>query len=143
MYKIIKKIIKRILMCMCFTIILTTVNCFAMTLENETQKKENNTIYHIQTYVVGIAEEKEFLNTINDYKTIGDITYKLDNVKKEALSTTETINIETTKKIITKSKNKVDILKELPATLDYNENGFTGIYNLDIDTLIIMVIQNI
>ena len=39
------------------------------------------------------------------------------------------------KKIITKSKNKVDILKELPATLDYNENGFTGIYNLDIDTL--------
>ena len=135
MYKIIKKIIKRILMCMCFSIILTTVNCFAMTLENETQKKENNTIYHIQTYVVGIAEEKEFLNTINDYKTIGDITYKLDNVKKEALSTTETINIETTKKIITKSKNKVDILKELPATLDYNENGFTGIYNLDIDTL--------
>lgn len=135
MYKVIKKILKRILICMSFTVLLTTVNCFAMTLENETQKRDNNAIYHIQTYVVGIAEEKDFLNTITDSKTIGDNIYILEDVQKKVLPTTENISIETTKTITTKSKNRDYIFRELPAIIDYEENGFTGQYYLDKDSL--------
>lgn len=135
MYKIIKKISKVILICMSLAILLTTVNCFAMTLENEIQKEQNNTIYHIQTYIVGNTEEKEFLDTITNSKTIKDITYTLEDIQKEVIPTTETIGIETTKTITTKSNNKNNILNELPATLNYEENGFIGQYNINVDTL--------
>lgn len=135
MYKIITKILKRIVLCVTFTILLTVTNCFAATLENETQKQEDNIIYKIRTYVVSKSEEQDFIDSIENSTTIDNNTYTLKNVEKDTLESTETISIETTKTITTKSKNKADILNELPTSLEYNENGFKGEYRLNEDSL--------
>lgn len=135
MYKIFTKILKRIVLCVTFTILLTVTNCFAATLENETQKQENNTIYKIKTYVVSKSEEQDFIDSIENSITIDNNTYTLKNMEKDILESTETISIETTKTIATKSKNKADILNELPTSLEYNENGFKGEYHLNEDSL--------
>lgn len=135
MYKIITKIVKRIVLCITFTILLTVTNCFAATLENETQKQENNITYKIRTYVVSKSEEQDFIDSIENSITIDNNTYTLKNMEKDTLESTETISIETTKTITTKSKNKADILNELPTSLEYNENGFKGEYHLNEDSL--------
>ncbi len=135
MYKIFIKILKRIALCVTFTIILTITNCYAATLENETQKQENNIIYKIRTYVVSKSEEQNFINSIENSITIDGNTYNLKNMEKDILESTETISIETIKTITTKSKNKADILNKLPTSLEYNENGFKGEYRLNEDSL--------
>lgn len=132
--KITKKVVKKIVMSVFICMLLTTANCFATTTNEEYIKNENGE-YIIKTYSVSEKEEEQFLMNLQNEFKIEKKTYTIENKEKTGGNTIETIDINTTKTIISKSNKTADILKELPPELEYNENGYIGKYVLDTNSL--------
>ena len=130
-----KKFLKRIVVIVSYTLILTTVNCFAHTMETDKIVTENGEKYNIKTYSVTADEENTFIQSLKDSYTTDGIVYTLTDIKKDGGNITDRKEIITTKKIITKTNNKEQILNRLPTTLEYNENGYLGQYELNTDNL--------
>ncbi|MGN0973163.1 MAG: hypothetical protein ACI4OT_00310, partial [Bacilli bacterium] len=129
----IKKILKITTMILLSTVVLTTVNCFAMT--NEEIYTKDNIEYIKKTYSVSQDKEDEFLLNLEKEFKIEKKTYQLENSIKTGGNITETIDIFTTKTIKSDS-NKIDkILQQLPEEIEYSENNFVGKYELDINSL--------
>lgn len=129
----IKKICKRISMVLFATMVLTTVNCFATT--NEEIYTKDKVEYIKRTYTVTKEEEKDFLSNLQKEFKIDKKTYQFESSTKTGGDIIETIDINTTKTIKSDS-NKLDkILKQLPASIEYNENDFVGEYKLNINSL--------
>lgn len=130
-----KKFLKRIAVIVSYTLILTTANCFAYTLETDNITTENGEKYNVKTYSVSASEENTFIQNLKDNYTIDGVVYTLKDIKKEGGNTTDKKEIVTTKQITTKTNNREQILNELPATLEYNENGYLGQYKINSDSL--------
>lgn len=129
----IKKILKRTAMILVSTVVLTTVNCFAMT--NEEIYTKDNIEYIKRTYSVSQEKEQDFLLNLEKEFKIERKTYQLDNSTKTGGDITETIDISTTKTIKSDSNKLSDILGQLPEEIEYNENDFVGVYKLDVNSI--------
>lgn len=126
---------KKVLAVCSFCTLLTTANCFAVTLDN-TQFNDDKSKC-IKTYQVMESEQESFLEQLESEFEIEGVVYKYVNYDAEGGNTTTTIDINTEKKIVTKTNNKDKIIEELGETLNYSKDGFEGEYILDINSITI------
>lgn len=126
---------KKILAVLSFCTLLTTANCFAVTLENT--QFNNDKSECIKTYQVMESEKENFLKQLESEIEIDGVVYKYIDYDAEGENTKTTIDINTSKKIVTKTNNKNKIIDELGKTLNYREDGFEGEYTLDINSITI------
>lgn len=130
-----KKVFKIIAVILSSIFMITTINCFAYTVEIEKTVMENGEKYRVKVYSVTADEEKTFIESLEDRYTADGIIYTLTDIKKDGGDVIDKKEITTTKQIITNTNNKEQILSKLLATLEYNENGYLGQYELNKDNL--------
>ena len=127
------KILKRILAVCSFCTLLTATNCFAVTL-NKTDVTDNK-LNCYRTYLVQSGEQNSFIENIDkEIEVFGD-KYTYDSYEVTGGSTLDTIEINTTKKITSKTKNLDSIINQLETTISYDENGYVGEYILNTDNI--------
>ena len=129
------KFLKRIAMILMFTTILTTVNCFAVSIIDEITITKDGVAYIQRVYEVQEKEESKFLSTLERQFTKDDKDYVVETINKSGGNITDTIDIHTTKEVTTKSNNTEAILQELPETIEYSEDGYIGQYTINVDSL--------
>lgn len=129
----IKKILKRTVMILASTVVLTTANCFAMA--NEEIFTKDNIEYIKRTYSVSQEQEQDFLLNLEKEFKIDKKTYQLDSSTKTGGDITETIDISTTKTIKSNSNKLSDLMEQLPEEIKYEENDFVGVYKLDVNSI--------
>lgn len=130
-----KKFLKRIAVIVSYALILTTANCFAHTMETDKIITENGEKYNVKTYSISQDEENKFVQDLKDNYTTDGVTYTLIKIKKDDKNVVDKKEITTTKQITTTTNNIEQLLNKLPATLEYNENGYIGQYELNTDNL--------
>ena len=118
-----------------FTLLLTTANCFAATMIKEENINKDNEEYIKKTYSVSTEEENEFLLNLEKQFKIEKKNYEFVDSNKDGGDVTETIDINTSKTIISNTNNTEDILGMFEQELKYSEGGFNGIYKLDTRSL--------
>ena len=123
------KWIKRILAVCSFCTLLIISNCFAVTLDktNITEDKKN----YYSTYIVEENEQKSFIVNLEQNIEVSGDKYIFDSYTIEGGTSTDTINIETTKEITSKTKNLESIINQLGETISYNQDGYVGEYILN------------
>lgn len=127
--------VKKILIIMFATIMLTVTNCFAMNIMNEEFITKNNIEYIKRSYSVPMDQEDDFLvNLENEFK-IENKTYQIQDKNRTGGDIVETIDINTSKTITLDSNSTEYILSQLPQEMDYNENGYVGKYVLDTNSI--------
>lgn len=131
----IKKIVKKIILVLSMTLMLTTANCFASSIIKDEIVNKDNIEYIKRTYSIPTEEENSFLLNLENQFKINKKNYELVDTKKEGGDITETINISTSKTIYSNSNKIDDILSMLEQEIKYDEGGFIGVYKLDIDSL--------
>ena len=131
----IKKIIKRIIISILLALMLTGVNCFAFTITKEEIINKDNTEYIKRTYNIPELEEKEFLLSLEKQFKIDKKTFELEKTDRSGGSIIDTIDINTSKTIITDTSNIDEILNILNPEIEYSEGGFTGTYKLDTNSI--------
>lgn len=123
------KWIKRILAVCSFCTLLTVSKCFAVTLDKTNVTDDKLNCY--RTYLVQEDEQNSFIeNMEKNIKVFGD-KYTFDSYTIEGGSTTDTIDITTTKKITSKTNNIESIINQLGSTISYNQDGYVGEYLLN------------
>ncbi len=134
---------KKILVIVCNVVLLNVANqCFAFTDDNSISYSKNGVSYIDKVYSVEQNEENKFIDSIENEIQIDGNKYVYIDKKIENTDETEKKEIETTKKITLKTNNKQKIIEELGQTMEYNENGYIGIYNLDTDDINIVTHNN-
>ena len=111
------------------------MSCFASVLTNVENYNEGGMEYIKKTYSVSSEEEENFLSEIDTKFKVNNIEYEIVNKAKTGGDYTEKINISTTKNLETNSNKLDDVLRLLPSEIDYNENGYSGKYQLDINSI--------
>lgn len=134
------KAIKKILTICSFCTLLTTVNCFAMNMEETRVVDDGTTCYKI--YQVKEEEKEEFFNRLPKEISVDGNNYKFEKYEITGGNTSETIDINTTKKIISKSNNKQNILNQLGEKIKYEKDGYVGEYIINPNTLKITTNEN-
>ena len=127
--------VKKILIIMFATIMLTVTNCFATNIMNEEFITKDNIEYIKRSYSVPMDQEDDFLvNLENEFK-IENKTYQIQDKNRTGGDIVETIDINTSKTITLDSNSTEYILNQLPQEMDYNENGYVGKYVLDTNSI--------
>lgn len=127
--------VKKILIIMFATIMLTVTNCFATNIMNEEFITKDNIEYIKRSYSVPMDQEDDFLvNLENEFK-IENKTYQIQDKNRTGGDIVETIDINTSKTITLDSNSTEYILSQLPQEMDYNENGYVGKYVLDTNSI--------
>lgn len=127
--------VKKILIIMFATIMLTVTNCFAMNIMNEEFITKDNIEYIKRSYSVPMDQEDDFLvNLENEFK-IENKTYQIQDKNRTGGDIVEKIDINTSKTITLDSNSTEYILSQLPQEMDYNENGYVGKYVLDTNSI--------
>lgn len=126
---------KKILAVFSFCTLLTTVNCFAVTLDSTQFNEDKSKCTKI--YQVMENEQENFLEQLESEFEIEGVVYKYIDYEAEGGNTYTTIDINTEKTIVTKTNNKDKIVEELGETLNYSKDGFEGEYTLDINSITI------
>ena len=127
--------VKKIVIIMFATIMLTVTNCFAMNIMNEEFITKDNIEYIKRSYSVPMDQEDDFLvNLENEFK-IENKTYQIQDKNRTGGDIVETIDINTSKTITLDSNSTEYILNQLPQEMDYNENGYVGKYILDTNSI--------
>lgn len=127
--------VKKILIIMFATIMLTITNCFAMNIMNEEFITKDNIEYIKRSYTVPMDQEDDFLvNLENEFK-IENKTYQIQDKNRTGGDVVEKIDINTSKTITLDSNSTEYILSQLPQKMDYNENGYVGKYVLDTNSI--------
>ena len=129
-----KNIIRKISMVLLFTVILTTVNCFATVNYVETKITKEGTDYICRTYELQ-QDDSNFISSVEKEFEIDKKKYLLDSINKSGGNITDNINIQTTKNVVTKTNSTSDILNALPQNIEYNQDEYVGEYKLDISSL--------
>lgn len=124
---------KKILAVCSFCTLLTTANCFAVTMDETKLSEDKMTCY--KTYQVMESEKDTFLEMLLKEIEIDGIKYKYTDYTAEGGNVTETIDINTTKTILSNTNNKVKIIEQLGDTIKYEEDRYVGEYTLNTDTL--------
>lgn len=128
----IKRFLKRIIIILISTIVLST-NCYA--LSNEEIFIKDDVEYIKRTYSVSREQERNFLINLGKEFKIDKKTYQLDNLTKTGGDILETIDISTTRTIKSDTNELNKILEQLPKEIKYNEDGFVGVYKLDVNSI--------
>lgn len=117
-------------------------NCFAVTKTKEEQEtKDNNKIVY-EYYEVNEKEESEFINSIQNKINIEEKEYLISNIEKSGGNKTYTKDISDVKEVVLNTNKLEDILKQIPITIDYNQDEYIGVYNLDVNSIKIDSIYN-
>lgn len=123
------RLIKRILAVCSFCTLLTVSNCFAVTLDNTNVTEDKLNCY--RTYYVQENEQSDFIADLEkEIEVFGD-KYTFDSYTSEGGATIDTIDINTTKKITSKTNNLESIINQLGTTISYEQNGYVGEYILN------------
>ena len=101
---------KKILVVCSFCTLLTTVNCFAVTMEETKITEDELNCY--KTYQVMESEKDTFLEMLSKEIEVDGNKYKYVDYTAEGGNTSETIDINTTKTILSKTNNKIWIRPE-------------------------------
>ena len=128
----IKRFLKRIIIILISIIVLST-NCYA--LSNEEIFIKDDVEYIKRTYSVSREQERNFLINLGKEFKIDKKTYQLDNLTKTGGDILETIDISTTRTIKSDTNELNKILEQLPKEIKYNEDGFVGVYKLDVNSI--------
>ncbi len=125
--------IKKILAVCSFCTLLTVSNCFAVTLDNTDITEDELNCY--KTYLVQEDEQNNFIENLEKDIEVFGKKYSFDSYTSEDNNTTEIIDIYTSKKITSKTKNLESIIEQLGRTIDYEEDGYVGEYVLDTENI--------
>lgn len=131
----VKKTLKRVSIIMFVAVILTATNCFATNIVNEEIINKDKTEFIKRTYSVPTNQEEDFLLNLDNEFKIEKKTYRLQDKNKTGGNITETVDINTTKAIISNSNKIENILEQLEQEIQYSEDGFIGKYVLDMDSI--------
>ena len=124
---------KKILAVCSFCTLLTTVNCFAVTMEETKITEDELNCY--KTYQVMESEKDIFLEMLSKEIEVDGSKYKYVDYTAEGGNTLETTDINTTKTILSKTNNKDKIIEQLENTIKYEKDGYIGEYILNPNTL--------
>lgn len=124
---------KKILAVCSFCTLLTTVNCFAVTMEKTEITEDELNCY--KTYQVMESEKDTFLEMLSKEIEVDGSKYKYVDYTAEGGNISETIDINTTKTILSKTNDKDKIIEQLENTIKYEKDGYIGEYILNSDTL--------
>ena len=114
---------KKVLAVCSFCTLLTTTNCLAVTQENTDITDDKLNCY--KTYLVQEDEKDTFIETLDkDIEVFGE-KYTFASYTSEGGTTTDTIDISTTKKITSDTNNLNSIINQLGRTIHY-ANGIIG-----------------
>ena len=123
------KWIKRILAVCSFCTLLTVSNCFAVTLDKTNVTDDKSNCY--RTYLVQEDEQNSFIENIEKNIEVFGYKYTFDSYTIEGGTTTDTIDISTTKKITSRTNNLDSIINQLGTTISYEQDGYVGEYLLN------------
>lgn len=118
------KWIKRILAVCSFCTLLTVSNCFAVTLDKTNVTDDKSNCY--RTYLVQENEQNSFIENIEKNIEVFGYKYTFDSYTIEGGTTTDTIDISTTKKITSRTNNLDNIINQLGTTISYEQDGYVG-----------------
>ena len=88
-----------------------------------------------KTYQVMESEQDIFLEMLSKEIEVDGNIYKYVDYTAEGGNTSETIDINTTKTILSKTNNKYKIIEQLENTIKYEKDGYIGEYILNPNTL--------
>ena len=124
---------KKVLAVCSFCTLLTTTNCLAVTQENTDITDDKLNCY--KTYLVQEDEKDTFIETLDkDIEVFGE-KYTFDSYTSEGGTTTDTIDISTTKKITSDTNNLNSIINQLGRTIHYEKDGYIGEYQLNTENI--------
>ena len=132
--KVLRKYLRRLLMIISYVIILNILSVLRVHATTEINYKEvdNRCIY---TYEVQEKEESSFLSSLEKEKTIDNLKATLIDTQKTGGSTTMNTIRTVEKSFISNTNDTSEILSNISNTIDYSENGYTGILNFDTTSL--------
>lgn len=127
---------------LCNVVLLNVANqCMAVEkIDNEYVK--DNEKYIEKVYYVEQSKEQEFMDKLNKEIIINGttFTYIKDNIEQQY--TVDTKPIETSKKITLNTNNRATIIDNLGTQIEYNKDGYIGIYKLNEDSINIITQNN-
>lgn len=132
-------LIKKIIAVCSFCTLLTTANCFATTNDFVISEDTN---YCYKNYQLMEEEENVFWNMLDKEIELDKQKYKYVSFEKTGGNEEHIIDISTSKTILSKTKNKDDIIKQLGETIKYEKDGFMGEYTIDPNSLKITTNEN-
>lgn len=127
------KLIKRILAVCSFCTLLMTAKCLAVTQENTNVTDDKLNCY--KTYLVQEDEKDSFIENLDKEIEVFGEKYTFDSYTSEGGTTTDTIDISTTKKITSETNNLNSIINQLGKTIHYEKDGYVGEYKLNTENI--------
>lgn len=131
--------LKRILAVFSFCALLTTANCFAATNDYRISEDLN---FCYKTYQIMEEEENVFWEMLDKEISLDEQSYKYVSFEKSGGNVEDIIDISTKKTILSKTKNKESIIKQLGETIKYEKDGFIGEYTINPNSLKITTNEN-
>lgn len=123
------KWLKRTLAICSFCTLLTVTKCFAVADQNI--KLSNDGLFLTKTYQVLERDSTNLLDNLEKELEVDGIKYKFTDYTSEGGNTTDTIQINTSKTITSKTNNMQSIIEQLGEVINYSEDGYIGEYFLD------------
>lgn len=102
--------------------------------------KENNNLKY--EYEVNKEDKDLFIESLEKEIEYEYKKYKIVDYNVEEQDYIDTIEISDIKEITTNSNNLKDVLNVLPKTLEYNNDGYIGVNNLDHESIEVIPIYN-
>ena len=118
--------------------LLSHKSVYGVELINKTiQDNKLNIVYEVES-----DEKDKFINSIEKEYYEEKEKYTFNNYEIKDQSYIDEINIKDTKEIVSDSNELTEILKQLPVSLDYNENGYIGKNQLNYNEITVEPIYN-
>jgi len=130
--------LKKIISVMLAMLMLT--NVYAVQMTENFEREIDNEQYIYRVYEMTKEEEKDF--KYDEELKIENKNYILSGVSTADNSYTDTVDIKTTKQLVSDTNNKQKILELFPATLKYSKDGFVGEYKLNTESLEVERVYN-
>ena len=125
--------LKKVLAVCSFCTFLTTTNCLAVTQENTDITDDKLNCY--KRYLVQEDEKDTFIKNLDKEIELFGEKYTFDSYTSEGGTTTDTIDISTTKKITSETNNLNSIINQLGKTIHYEKDGYIGEYKLNTENI--------
>ncbi len=133
----IKGILRILMISMIITLCFNTF-CFAVSFEaiDSFETTENNKNYITKVYEVSEENDSLFKTGIINKIEEGNSTYQLESIETKGGNLVLTKNETQIKIVETNTEEQIEILKQLPEKIEYNESdGYVGTLELDKDSI--------
>ncbi len=132
------------IMFICLMLVVMSTTAFAVTFEPTSTviTNESGDTYMIRTYTVSEADNELFKTGIIQKFSDGGHSYSLDSIKQTGGNIV--LNKEETQiKIVeTNTDDSIEILKQLPVTINYEEDGYVGELKLNNNSILTNKVSN-